>query len=67
MTTDYSNIIETLKVIKAKKKGGEYLDFISQIINLLNEEETGRFVTADYRKNFAIGQLKITVTYGKIL
>lgn len=66
--TDYKNILETLLVIKSKKKGKDYLAIINTICNLLNEEEEKRFQSASYSRDFKTEHLLIQVRYnGKVL
>lgn len=66
--TDYKNILETLSVIKSKKKSKDYLAIINTICNLLNEEEEGRFGAASYSRDFKTEHLLIQVRYnGKVL
>ncbi len=63
MISDYDNIIETLEVIAKKKGSKDYLQVINTICNLLNEEETGRFNTAEYIRVFSSGRLIVNVRY----
>ncbi len=57
------NILETLEVLKKKKKKDQYLSLINTICNLLNEEETGRFNTAEYIREFTCGRLVVNVRF----
>lgn len=57
------NIIETLEVIDKKKHKNDYLALINTICNLLNEEETNRFNTAEYIREFSCGRLKVNIRF----
>lgn len=57
------NILETLEVLGKKKHKDAYLALINTICNLLNEEETQRFNTAEYAREFTCGRLKVNVRY----
>lgn len=57
------NILETLEVLKKKECSNQYLALINTICNLLNEEETKRFNTAEYTREFTCGRLKVNVRY----
>lgn len=59
------DILETLEVLSRKEKSEEYLLLINTICNLLNEEETDRFTTSTYSRDFKVGRLQVKVHYGK--
>lgn len=64
----YQNILETLEVIKKKDNSEKYMDIVNTILNLLNEEETGRFTSASLSREFKTDHLNIRVSWnGKIL
>jgi hypothetical protein len=57
------NILETVEVLNKKTHRIQYIALINTICNLLNEEETKRFNTAEYLREFTCGRLKVNVRY----
>lgn len=61
------NILETVEALKEKDSGAHYLRIINIIANLLNDEETDRFLAANFSETYKTDHMKIKVEWnGKV-
>ena len=62
------NILETLECLKEKDSAAHYLRIINIIMNLLNEEETDRFLAANFSETYKTDHMTLKVNWnGKVL
>jgi len=64
----YESLLETLEVIKKKDSANHYLRILNVIANLINDEETNRFLSANFSETYETEHLTIKVNWnGKVL